>query len=528
MWLVLILALVVRLPGYGESLWLDELLTSDLFCGDPIVLLKTLVTDIHPPAYFLFIHFWNALFGDSEFWLRMPALLCGLASVVLIWRLGLIFRGPATGLMAAFLLAVSPVGIWYSQEARPYSTNIFMLLACVLSYCHLLVGPKRWGWTLVYLFTLCCLVFTHYYLAAFPIVFSVFAWLHRSENRRRVSVCSALVLVLFALFAGAKTYFSDVPTTMPYLRAFDGLELWRLLFGWFLTGNSLQPVGRTSELGGWLLLLIQIGAVAAVVRGVWCLVTRRPTPMAPAGWHLLVYLMVLPVCLLGLTLIGLDQTYIERSALPSLPFFLLVLAAGLTGWRRANVQRTVAGIGVLMGGVVLAAYFQHQGEWTVYKPNPDWRSAAAMLGEELDASGQKAVMFSDYVSPTALTYYDPRIQEVKHFERNTGKIEKLQSRAEQVFGNDGFVGQRVQAAIAQALSDYMARLEAAEQGMRLAIWELSKHDPLQREPIPGEFWLLVHRHATKRATRLLKDPRVIVAKEVAFRELTVYKLRYEE
>ena len=74
----------------------------------------------------------------------------------------------------------------------------------------------------------------------------------------------------------------------------------------------------------------------------------------------------------------------------------------------------------------------------------------------------------------------------------------------------------------------MARLEAAEEGMRLAIRELSKHDPLQRSPIPTEFWLLVHRHASPRAVRLLDDPRVVVIEEKAFRELRLYQLRCEQ
>ena len=526
--LVLCLALAVRLPGYTESVWLDELLTSNLFCGDAIVLLKTLVTDIHPPAYFVFMHFWNALVGDGEVWLRMPALLCGLGSVVLIWRLGVMFVGPSTGLMAAFLLAVSPVGIWYSQEARPYSTNIFMLLACVVSFSHLLIGPRRWGWTLLYLFTLGCVVFTHYYLVVFPLVFLLFAVLHKSENRGRLSACSVIVLALFALYVGAKTYFFEVPTTMPYLRPFDGYELWHLGFGWFLTGNSLNPIGQASATGEWLLVILQIGAVAAVLRGVWRLTTCKPTPTSPAGLHLVVYLMVLPACLLGLTLIGLDQTYIERSALPALPFFLVLLAAGLTGWRNAIVARTVAGVAAVAAIVVLAAYFKHSDDWTVYKPNPDWRGAAAMLGEELDGTDRTVLLYSDYVSPTALTYYDERMQEVKQFEQNTYKIEKLESRAKQVFGTDGLFGEQIQAAIATSLTNYAARLEAAEEGMRLSIRELSKHDPLQRSPIPTEFWLLVHRHASPRAVRLLDDSRVVVIEEKAFRELRLYQLRCEQ
>ena len=120
------------------------------------------------------------------------------------------------------------------------------------------------------------------------------------------------------------------------------------------------------------------------------------------------------------------------------------------------------------------------------------------------------------------------MQEVKHFEQNTDKIEKLESRAKLAFGTDGLFRGQIQAAIARSLDNYAARLQAAEDGMRLAIWELSKHDPLQRSPIPTEFWLLVHRHKSRRAIRLLDDPRVVVIEEKAFRELRLYQLRCEQ
>lgn len=70
------------------------------------------------------------IFGSSEALLRVPAVLAGTASVPALWwaarRLG--YRD-AVALGAAGLLAVNPMAVWYSQEARPYA--LVVLAACL-------------------------------------------------------------------------------------------------------------------------------------------------------------------------------------------------------------------------------------------------------------------------------------------------------------------------------------------------------------------------------------------------------------
>lgn len=72
------------------------------------------------------------VFGTGELVLRVPAVLAGTASVPALWwaakRLG--YR-EAVALGAAALLAVNPMAVWYSQEARPYA---FVVLAACLAF----------------------------------------------------------------------------------------------------------------------------------------------------------------------------------------------------------------------------------------------------------------------------------------------------------------------------------------------------------------------------------------------------------
>ncbi|MCA8956617.1 MAG: glycosyltransferase family 39 protein [Planctomycetes bacterium] len=522
----MLLAVALRMPGYQESVWIDELYTSDEFCGDPVILLKTLYSDIHPPLYFVFIHFWNAVFGDSEPWLRLPPLLCGLLSIVLVRSLGDTLAGGGAGTMAAFLMAVSPVHIWYSQEARPYSANVCLLLVTLVAYYRLMGGPKRFGWAVLFAFGLFGVVFTHYYMVVFPFLLAGLALLRPNENRRRIVAICVSVAILLAVYMAVKMYFSHVPTSKGYLRGFDLVECAKLFFSWFLTGNSVVPVYGVPPFDGAALGIergLQLCAGLVLLRGIWRLATvRRGQPAA----ELLLHTLALPLFLLALTLAGFQNTYIERSALPSLPLFLLVLATGLTGWARPAMQRAACVTAAVAATVVLTSFFLRGDAWTVYKVNPDWRGAAAWLRADLDAHTSEVplVLYSDYISPTALGYYDARIQEAKKFERNDTKIQKLRDTTAKVFGKEGFIGAPLRAAIDRRLREYDAKLAALQSGTKMSVFELAVRQPFGEGDVPPRLWLLVYGKPSERAARLLGDARLRIGAQQAFRSLTLYRL----
>ena len=66
------------------------------------------------------------LFGTSEFAVRLPSLIAGVALVPSMCWVGRVLYDRRTGWVAAVLAAIAPFGVWYSQEARMYS--LFMLV----------------------------------------------------------------------------------------------------------------------------------------------------------------------------------------------------------------------------------------------------------------------------------------------------------------------------------------------------------------------------------------------------------------
>ncbi len=67
--------------------------------------------------------------GTGEVGLRSLSALAGVATVPVAYLLGLELRGRRAGIAAAAFVAVNPMLLWYSQEARGYA--LFSLLTAV-------------------------------------------------------------------------------------------------------------------------------------------------------------------------------------------------------------------------------------------------------------------------------------------------------------------------------------------------------------------------------------------------------------
>src|SRR5207248_2423116 len=74
-------------------------------------------------------------FGDGEIALRLPSALAGIATVAVAWGIGRELAGARAAAACAALVAVNPLFVWYSQEARVYA--LFVLLSALAMLCFL-------------------------------------------------------------------------------------------------------------------------------------------------------------------------------------------------------------------------------------------------------------------------------------------------------------------------------------------------------------------------------------------------------
>jgi mannosyltransferase len=132
---VLALAAFLRFYDLGEeSLWVDELYSLSFVSAENAAEVVALARDedTHPPGYFLVLHYWRALAGESEVALRFPSAVAGVLSVLAVYLLGRRLYSHAEGLAAAFFMAVLRWPVHYSQDARSYS--LLLLFSTLTAY----------------------------------------------------------------------------------------------------------------------------------------------------------------------------------------------------------------------------------------------------------------------------------------------------------------------------------------------------------------------------------------------------------
>lgn len=113
-----------------QPLWWDEGY-SVWFANHPLgEMLRLTAEDVHPPLYYGLLGGWSRLFGLAPTALRLFSLSAGILAVPLIYAVSRSLGGATAGLLAALLLAINPLHIYYSQEVRMYGlATLWALLA---------------------------------------------------------------------------------------------------------------------------------------------------------------------------------------------------------------------------------------------------------------------------------------------------------------------------------------------------------------------------------------------------------------
>ena len=144
---ILVLAAGLRLVNLTqESAWLDEVFSVRFVATRNLlqVIIDTFKVDFHPFSYYVLLDMWTYLFGYSDFATRLLSVLLGAGAVFTAYLFTkTAFRSERAALLCAFVLAISPTHIRYSQEVRMY---VLLLLAWPL-FLNYLCESWRTGYS---------------------------------------------------------------------------------------------------------------------------------------------------------------------------------------------------------------------------------------------------------------------------------------------------------------------------------------------------------------------------------------------
>ncbi len=362
--LALLLAAGARFAGLGAgSLWYDEGFSA-FVASEPVGdLIAHTARDIHPPLYYLLLHGWMAVAGQSDFSLAFFSFVFGMLLVALAGALGRRWFGARAGLLAALFTALSPFQIWYSQEVRMYTLAAF---AGLLLTAALLRGRPRDAmlYAVAGVAGLYALYYVAFLLVALNLVFFG-SWLAARRwpgewPLRRWVLAQIAVIVLYLPWLPVAFRQITSPAVPPWRDAIGPLQAALQTWTALLLGQSVDP-GAV-----WAILLLGLALFALGLS-----VRNRPAAVAAA------LAVFLPVGLLLLVSLA-TPLFHPRYLFTFSPPFLIVIAAGVSClWKKTPAVALAAAVVLLLGFGESTRAYQFD---DAYAPD-DYAAAAKVLAD---------------------------------------------------------------------------------------------------------------------------------------------------
>ncbi|WP_431481388.1 glycosyltransferase family 39 protein [Pseudomonas thivervalensis] len=240
---VTVLALVVRFHGITvPAIWLDEAFSILLAKYEPWEIWPVTARDVHPPLYYLVLHYWIVMFGDGVLAVRSLSAIADVGTILLSIKLMSLVATRRAIWIAALLLALLPICVRYSQEARMYSLLGFWLMGATVTLMHWVKKREKIRFPVIYVLLMTAAFYTHYFAALCVLVHWFYWWWGRSGDSQTLLAARDWVLVHVAI----------VILFVPWLPHF--IEHWTVKPGWIppvTEQDALSLVWQFIAMSAW-------------------------------------------------------------------------------------------------------------------------------------------------------------------------------------------------------------------------------------------------------------------------------------
>ena len=273
----------------------------------------------HPPLYYVALHYWSTWFGEQEPIVRWLSVPFGVLLIPATYQLARMYLRPWPSVFAAGVVAVSPMLIFFSREARMYAAAaLFGTLALWLFERAMRRGRRRdWVWLGL---TIVIGAYVDYTAALAVVAMNLtLPWRFRQQRRRVV----AFVAIELACLAAA----------LPWVLLARGVQDSLPAFG---TGSLGLGLIREVAASAWLDVFVgdaavrgggRAGVLAASVLGALA-VSGAVVALARRTGGLLLASLASVVGFLAILLI-FDKDYQSRYLLPAIPALAILTAVPL-------------------------------------------------------------------------------------------------------------------------------------------------------------------------------------------------------
>ncbi len=397
-WTIIILAIILRSINLNQSLWFDEAINVVVasFSDFWFLVTKYSIGDFHPPGWFVILWGWGKVLGFSEISVRIPSVILGTSTVGLVYLFGKDIFNRKTALLASLFLAIAPLHVYYSQEARMYAFSAFAVTLSFYFLNRLVLNKKLAG--IGFVVSLMLVLYSDYlaYLVI-PAQIIYLIWVKKLSKK---------------ILAG---YLMSIVTLLPWLTIFPtqlqtGLNKSISLPGWgqVVGGSNIKdllliPVkfffGRITILNKYIYL--GISAFVGIIFGSACFVGLKKLDQSTKLFICWIFIPITSAFLISFFIPVLSYFRL----LYILPAFYFLLSKGIE-----NLPKKFANLALviicLVSLVSLAGYYlnpQFQRE--------DWRGAINFISQNMDRNS--VVIFENNEVPAPARYYNPDLSNFK-------------------------------------------------------------------------------------------------------------------
>jgi hypothetical protein len=398
---ILLLAFVVRaIDLNGPSLFVDEFSELTLAKESPTAIIWA--NDSAPPLFPLALKGWLTIW-HTDASARWFSAACGLASILCVYAIGARLVDNPTGLAAAFITALLPMHVYYSQFVRCYSL-LFLLVALdlwLLIRAAQLNRPRDW---IAFAAVAILGAYTHYYFVIFLATSAAVALILNPRLRSSLNPYVAYAAIALAmlpmiwLLPGDLEFQKGLRDPRPLNVATFGYTYFSLFNGYTLgpSSSELQTMNGAQAIRAAAPWLLTVGVIIVILgyEG-WRRLSKDKSVLG------LGTLAILPVLILSVLSVVGGLNYNVRFVTWIMIAAAVWLGAGLAAsWNRRHVQFAAAAF-VIISGVAFA-----NRHWVGRYEHEDLRDAASYIHAHA-TKGDTVYVVSDYLADLTRYYLGP-------------------------------------------------------------------------------------------------------------------------
>jgi len=370
---ILLLGLSLRTVHLGSSsFWLDEVHSYERASQRSWqAMYEILRRKNHAPLYALLLHHWLEI-GTSEFVLRYLTVLLGVMTIAITYALGRELGTQLEAVLSGFIVAASPLHVYYSREARMYV--LAGLLVTSSLYClHKVTRSERARYWHGYVLCATLSLYTHYYSALTFIVtgaFVVTKTVIESDWRllRCLIIAHVSVTLLFAPWLPTFLFQLLHNDPLPWLSRPTWGFLHRTIARFYIHDTVL---GVAYPAFAWALVLVLAFPLLSLVN------EKRRLPLEPRRDSLFTALCAIgPVTLaVGISLV-IKPIFFDRYFVLTAPIASIFLAQGVV--RSVQFRWPIPVVCFVAVGILVSTHGVTTTQW-----KEDWRTAALVVRQDL-------------------------------------------------------------------------------------------------------------------------------------------------